>query len=431
MKKLLLCCALLASYVVCLSIVALGQERPTGSIGVWLNDRIKAVTQQDIAARITQRDSARQGEAPAISANTTSLIDRSSAADFVSTALNIAGLTSNSSSMKSTSMSATVSAYALKAAAAKHDPLDPAFYNANRDWRRLSVTLGYDYPEDKVGDINERAIVFGVKYLPYDKRDATDSGNAVAIKTVSDLAVDAGVAASRLAGAVQEFVRSALKRDGHPNADGPESISLYFDAGAWGKTYVEFLSENDRQMIDELIRRQIGPFVRLTQESSRLTDEIHSKPQIALAYFLKQRRANRPDEHSVEAIFDLSIKPRFTFTLNANFQYVDNKMAPDNKGGKVAAELQLQLNRDKLEGRMPIFLSFSGNGSWMTNTIPVYEAQAKLSIPLLPGVEMPLSVSYASRTDLIKEQDIRGKFGFTFDVTRIAQALSSGLFGKR
>ena len=65
----------------------------------------------------------------------------------------------------------------------------------------------------------------------------------------------------------------------------------------------------------------------------------------------------------------------------------------------------------------------------MTDTTPTYRAQAKVSIPLLPGVELPLSVTYASRTELIKEADVRGKFGFTFDVARIAKAFSGGLLG--
>jgi hypothetical protein len=67
----------------------------------------------------------------------------------------------------------------------------------------------------------------------------------------------------------------------------------------------------------------------------------------------------------------------------------------------------------------------------MTNTVPVYQAQAKLTFPLLPGVDLPLSVSCASSTDLIREQDIRGKSGFTFYGIRIAQALTGGLFGKQ
>jgi len=423
---------LLVVCIACLPAIAVAQQKKTtGSLGDWLNVRIKEVARQDVQARITQRNFSKQSDTPSISSNTTSLVERSSASDLVGVALNLAGLNTNSSTMESTSMSATVSTYALKAATAKADPLDPAFYNANRDWRRVSVTLGYDYPEGKLGDVNERAVIFGFKYLPYDKRDASDKANEAEINKISDLLGEAGVQAARMSAAVREFVRAALKRDNRPKTEGPESADLYFGPDTWGTTYDMLLSAQDRKQIDEIIKGQIAPFVSLTEATSSLTDEIHRKPQIAFSYLTKQRKENRPDEHSLAAIFDLGFAPRFTMTLNASFNYVDNKMAEDIKGGKVATELQVQLNRDKLEGRMPVFLTFSGDGNWMTNTIPVYRAQARISIPIVEGIEIPLSLTYASRTDLIKEADIRGKFGFTFDIARIAQAFSGGLLGKK
>lgn len=46
--------------------------------------------------------------------------------------------------------------------------------------------------------------------------------------------------------------------------------------------------------------------------------------------------------------------------------------------------------------------------------------QAKLTIPIRgTAFKIPLSFSYANRTELIKERDIRGNFGFTFDLDSI------------
>jgi hypothetical protein len=42
--------------------------------------------------------------------------------------------------------------------------------------------------------------------------------------------------------------------------------------------------------------------------------------------------------------------------------------------------------------------------------------QAKLTIPLKNGVKIPLSVSFANRTELIKESDVRANFGVTFNL---------------
>lgn len=429
MKKLMVNYLLLAVCALAISEAAFAQQAITKNVDDWVTDRLKQLAREDIKARITQRNSSKQSETPSASSNTSSLVDRTSASDLVGVALNLAGLNTNSSDMNATSMSATVSAYAFKAASAKRDPLDPAFYNANRNWRRISFTLGFDYPEGKVGDINERAVLFGVKYLPYDKRDASDSGNKTDIETISGLLGDANVQARRIASSVREYVRDVLKKSGFANTEGAESSNLYFGPGTWGATYERLLTEIDRQNLDDIIKSQVTPFVTLAQTTSALTDKIHKKPQIALSFVTKQRKETRPDEHSLGAVFDLGLAPRFTFTLNANFIYVDNKIAKDSKGGRAAGELQVQLTPDRLEGRMPVLLSFSGDGCWMTDVTPTYRAQAKVSIPLLPGVELPLSITYASRTELIKEADVRGKFGFTFDVARIAKAFSGGLFG--
>jgi hypothetical protein len=50
--------------------------------------------------------------------------------------------------------------------------------------------------------------------------------------------------------------------------------------------------------------------------------------------------------------------------------------------------------------------------------------QAKLVIPI-PGtaVRFPLSVSYANRTELIREKELRAQFGFTFDVDNLLNQL--------
>jgi hypothetical protein len=46
--------------------------------------------------------------------------------------------------------------------------------------------------------------------------------------------------------------------------------------------------------------------------------------------------------------------------------------------------------------------------------------QAKLTIPIADwGIKLPLSVTFANRTELIKESTVRANFGFTFDLDPI------------
>ena len=43
--------------------------------------------------------------------------------------------------------------------------------------------------------------------------------------------------------------------------------------------------------------------------------------------------------------------------------------------------------------------------------------QAKLTVPVKgSGVKIPLSISYANRTELLNEKDVRGHIGVTFDM---------------
>lgn len=412
------------------------QDPLQGGLSGWLNKKLQdmsaQVRQTEIAKRITMRNDGKQAETPSLSSNTTSLVDRTSASDLVGVAINLAGLASESKKMDATSMSATVSFYALKAAAAKQDPLDPAFYNRNRDWRRWSVTVGFDYPEEALGDINERATIFGLKYLPYDKRDASDEGNQQAIKAVADALGGVAQEASQIAAEIRTYVIGELQARGHAMPDDPqERARALFGPAAWASTYTNLLTEKDRTEIEDIIARRINTFSNFRKLAGDTADSIRTKPQIAFAYLTKQRRETRPDEHMFEAIIDLAAAPRFTFTLNASFNYVDNKLTEDSRGGRFAGELQVQLNRDNLEGRRPVYLKFAADGCWMTNVTPMYRAQGKVSIPILEGIEIPLSVTYASRTELVKESDVKGKFGFTFDIARIAQAFSGGLLGAR
>ncbi|HWC77708.1 MAG TPA: hypothetical protein VG778_09605 [Blastocatellia bacterium] len=445
MKRLAFRLIALLVFVACFADEGLAGSAAAEGYSSFIVTRIKVITAQkkqeaeaerteaieEIKARITIRGNAKSSEAPSLSSNTTSLVDKSSASDLTGIALNFAGLATDSDEPEATSMAATVSAYAFKAAAAGRDPLDPGFYNANRDWRRVSFTLGVDYPEEGVVDVNDRAILFGVKYLPYDKRDASDPSNADAIRDISAGLQVVSREISNISDEVKKLVIDALIRLGKPIPAGATAINTtYFSDAAWPATY-DLLSDDDKIAIDKVITDRIEVFVDFSRKALERADDIRNQHQLAFSFMTKQRRGERPDEHVAQAILDLGLARRFSLSLNASFNYVDNKLFEDNRGGRVAADLQIQLNRDNLEGRLPIFLSFAGDGCWMTDVKPLYRAQAKVTIPLWGGIELPLSVSYANRTEFIDEDDIRGKFGFTFDVVRIAQAFGLGILSTR
>jgi hypothetical protein len=432
---------LLLLCILCLPMLGLAQadvckEKSDQGFILWFNCRIEKTVSEKmspkIAAKISQRNVINQSETPSIAGNSSALVDTSSAADFVGVGLNLAGLTSNSSDMKATAMSVTVSAYAFKASAAKRDPLDPAFYNANRDWRKLSVTLGFEYPEGMQGNPNAKTTIFGVKYLPLNKRDA--SHHTTLINGISTAVSTAAEAINRIVPRVRNYLFNLAQSSGKlpPGITTVQEFAQGFNNQTTWKTDIyPLIGAKELRELDEIIAQEVPALVILKEKSIEAAETIRTSDQISFQYLTKQRRDNMPDEHKLESIFDIGITGRGNFSMNASFDYIDNKMAEDIKGGSFAAALQYQLSRDQLEGRMPLLLTFSADGKWMTKMTPTYKAQAKLSIPLAEGIEIPLSVTVASRTDLIKEADVKGKIGFTIDVSRLADRFKAGLFGKK
>src|SRR5262245_47290121 len=142
----------------------------------WLNCTI----QDRAKVAVNVRSNSNQDEAPNVSANTSSLVDTSSASDLVGIALNLSGLSGSTQSKDSsdtTSTSATVSTYALYSAVTGEDPLDPGRYcrEASKVTRSLTWTLGYDdQSTEPNGSKSSGPIIAGAKWLAWNGRDVCD-----------------------------------------------------------------------------------------------------------------------------------------------------------------------------------------------------------------------------------------------------------------
>jgi hypothetical protein len=87
----------------------------------------------------------------------------------------------------------------------------------------------------------------------------------------------------------------------------------------------------------------------------------------------------------------------------------------------LAFESNFQLNPEHTiaGSNSPILFSTSAEAKWLSGAKPNYTGQLKLTIPLFDGISLPLSVSVANRSELIKEKTVKGRFGFTFDLTKL------------
>jgi hypothetical protein len=78
-------------------------------------------------------------------------------------------------------------------------------------------------------------------------------------------------------------------------------------------------------------------------------------------------------------------------------------------------------------GRDPMTVSLAGIGEWSSDDRPMIgRLQVKFTLPLpgvVAGLTVPISVTFANRTELIDEHEVRGQVGFTIDLSKIQKSL--------
>lgn len=179
--------------------------------------------------------------------------------------------------------------------------------------------------------------------------------------------------------------------------------------------------------------------------------EIRTTPVITLQYdFTRQSfptgqnitsvqpNQSIPDLSSVTLILEKGFKgvdaPELTF--NASGTWFNSAVRGNPKAGRVRdyrASLQLDVPLKQIQNVGQPTLNFSGqflslleeplgqkvmlNGVTIDRRGNIGLFQAKLSIPVKDsGVKIPVAFTYANRTELIKEADVRGNIGVTFDL---------------
>jgi hypothetical protein len=182
------------------------------------------------------------------------------------------------------------------------------------------------------------------------------------------------------------------------------------------------LSDDDREQLEKFVTDQIDPFVNLTKTLRKSLERIRSKPQLAFTALTKTRKKG-DDEYTSGLIYERGIPgtTRAFITLNGGFKYKNSRLiGGDTRGGTASGQLQFQVTpENSLISKSPIFLYFSTEANWMSGLKPSYKAQTKVKVPVTDGIEIPISLTYSNRTDLIDESDVRGQFGFTIDTAKL------------
>jgi hypothetical protein len=170
-------------------------------------------------------------------------------------------------------------------------------------------------------------------------------------------------------------------------------------------------------------------------EREAILDKIAKAPIISFDY-TNDRPLNAGTLSKFNLIGELGFGSRLDLTFNGALTLFNKK--PTTPGiGRVrdfqfATQLDVPFGEVGLGLGKPV-LSFAGRyerlvadattaaGTTLPNTRgDIGVGQIKLVIPIKnSGVRIPLSFSFANRTELIKEKEVRGNFGFTFDLDTI------------
>jgi hypothetical protein len=389
----------------------------------WLDCEIRNVA----APLVNQRETSRQVELPSIAENTTSLVDQTSAPDLLGLGLNLAGLNSKGDGSNGSSPSVTTSAYALYAAALQHDPLDPDFYAKHADLRRFYFTFGEDNSEEKT---NGRAMLFGSKILILNYRDASNPRNRTGLIKISERVKTLAVGSAKIADQIQRYLYEQLAfglgfrrgaTEAEENANQFKFLQEHLNGDGLQAT-LSNLTSKQRDEIKAIIAAAIESRVAFTEEVHRSVGKIRRAPQLSLTFQTKQRSDLGTDEYRGGLLFDYGLYQRVNLTINGTFDYRDSRITgADKRGGRLAMESNFQLTPERtIAGpNRPFMFSTSGEAKWLSGSKPTYTGQLKLTIPLFDGINLPLSISLANKTGLIDESTIRGRFGFTFDLTKL------------
>jgi hypothetical protein len=200
---------------------------------------------------------------------------------------------------------------------------------------------------------------------------------------------------------------------------------------------VKLVSQETINAVTEYARQ----FQAYTEAKNRLLDRI-AKARVFTVEYTNDRAVNAPDTSNFNFIAATGTGPRIDLTANGSFTFF-NKL----RAASLTAHRPKRIRDFQFAGQIDVPFDlgnagqfgfwFSGRyerlmqdattaaGTIMPNTKgDIAVGQFGLNIPIKGlGMKFPISLTFANRTELIKEKEIRGNVGFTFNWDNILSRL--------
>lgn len=205
---------------------------------------------------------------------------------------------------------------------------------------------------------------------------------------------------------------------------------IYGQLGAKGVT------EDQKSRLSQFLidyKSATDAYVRSAGVLDDALNALDKKATLTLGYF-NERFANTPNYSVGKLMYEKKPDGFMQIDANLSFSAYSNPDATKNqqtfRDATAALQFQQNLGRSPFlinsDDKSQISLAFAGRYERLQENrhIPgkkadIAVANWKIEIPIGQGVSLPLSITYANATELIKEQDIRGNFGITFDLDKL------------
>ena len=303
--------------------------------------------------------------------------------------------------------------------------------------RKLSFGLSFDtsrgsQPGTFTGD-KQQLSGFSFKYNILDQRDPRDKNNTA---RWHDITIHQ---AANLALALNDFVRTIAAG----RAPQLEAWLVSANQALNGKTdfneiqnvliaELNKLADIKLPADQEALVKQVGTdFDAFIKERNDILNEIANK-WIATFDYNNTRPVGTPSFSNFRFLAEKgAYKGSIDFTGNASLTFYNSRptgpKAQRLRDFKFAGQLDVPIGDVTKTGKF--LLSFAGRYERLLNDEPIAGTtsvikrgdiavgQLKLTIPIRgTALKIPLSVSFANRTELVKEKEVRGNFGITFDI---------------
>src|SRR5260370_37595024 len=349
-------------------------RRTSASLSQYVNCKVSAMA----ILEIQETDHSKQSEANSAALNSTTLADRSTGPDFMSTSVVFPGLASKSSVPNSTDYSIGVSMYAFYSLLRTKNPFDPDFYNENTSqWRRVSFNFVDPYPADKTSTISGGSRTYGTTFLLHGSRDVGDPSNKGKFASLNQ---QIGGASGDFATIYHEILNYLFKY--WPAKDFGKFIDAMENPDSF-RAIVNRLSSEDERQIERIIGNRITSQVVLMKTINRVVENIKRTPQISTLFTSRISKGTSPNLYRFGFVYDSGVIEHLNSTTNLSYDFMNAQQPGARNQHEFRLVQQFQyvaLSTYTFPKRTIATISGSGECAWGSNGAPVYQPNTQLTL---------------------------------------------------